>query len=91
MLFPSIRYCADPHEVAEGAEALMIATEWEVFKTLDWQRVERSMLRPLILDGRNLLNGKDMAALGFEYQGVGTPIGETSAHAVPHQGNEVRK
>jgi len=79
-IFPSIRYCADPHEAAENADALMIVTEWEVFKTLDWQRIKHSMLRPLILDGRNLLNGNEMAALGFEYQGVGKPV-EEAAHA----------
>src|SRR5271165_2037945 len=79
-IFPSIRYCADPHEAAENADALMIVTEWEVFKTLDWQRIKHSMLRPLILDGRNLLNGNEMAALGFEYQGVGKPV-EEAVHA----------
>ena len=75
-LFPSIRYCEDPHEVAEGAEALMIVTEWEVFKTLDWARIASSMSRPLILDGRNLLNGREMVALGFEYEGIGKPMDE---------------
>jgi UDPglucose 6-dehydrogenase len=74
--FPSIRYCDSPYEVAEDAEALMIVTEWEVFRTLDWPRIGRSMLRPLILDGRNLLNGGDMVALGFEYQGVGKVMDE---------------
>ena len=58
----------------------MIVTEWPVFKTLDWQRIKHSMLRPLILDGRNLLNGDEMAALGFEYQGVGKPMDE-AVHA----------
>jgi len=85
VLFPSIRYCDDPHDVADGAEALMIATEWPVFKTLDWRRIERSMSRPLILDGRNLLSGEEMTALGFEYRGVGKPTDE-SAHAAAHHG-----
>jgi UDPglucose 6-dehydrogenase len=75
-LFPSIRYCDDPHEVAENADALMIVTEWEVYRTLDWQRIKDSMLRPLILDGRNLLKGEEMMALGFEYQGVGKAVNE---------------
>jgi UDPglucose 6-dehydrogenase len=75
-LLPSIRYCSDPHEVAEGADAVMIVTEWEVFETLDWERMRDSMRRPLILDGRNLLNGAEMANLGFEYQGVGKPVEE---------------
>ncbi len=75
-LFPSIRYCDDPHEVAENADALMIVTEWPVFKTLDWQRIKDSMSRPLILDGRNLLKGEEMAAMGFEYVGVGKAVNE---------------
>jgi UDPglucose 6-dehydrogenase len=75
-LFPSIRYCDDPHQVAENADALMIVTEWPAYKTLDWQRVRDSMLRPLILDGRNLLKGEEMVAMGFEYQGVGKAISE---------------
>ncbi len=79
-VFPSLHYCADPHEAAENAEALMIVTEWPEFKNLDWERVKHSMLRPLILDGRNLLNGDEMAALGFEYQGVGKPM-EEAIHA----------
>ena len=79
-VFPALHYCADPHEAAENAEALMIVTEWPEFKNLDWERVKHSMLRPLILDGRNLLNGDVMAALGFEYQGVGKPM-EEAVHA----------
>ena len=75
-LFPSIHYCADPYELADGAEALMIVTEWDSFKELDWRRIRSLMQRPLILDGRNLLNGDDMLAMGFEYQGVGIPVPE---------------
>ena len=70
-LFPSIRYCSDPYQVANGAEALMIVTEWDEFKHLNWERIRDSMARPLLLDGRNLLNSEEMVALGFEYQGIG--------------------
>ena len=73
-LFPSIHYCADPYELADGSDALMIATEWDSFKNLDWPRVKNLMQRPLVLDGRNLLNSADMLDMGFEYQGVGVPI-----------------
>ena len=72
-LFPSIRYCADPYEVAENADALLIVTEWAEFKALDWKRVRDLMLRPLVMDGRNLLESAKMKALGFEYHGVGKP------------------
>jgi UDPglucose 6-dehydrogenase len=76
-LFPAIHYGADPYEVAEGSEALMIVTEWDSFKELDWPRIRKLMQRPLVLDGRNLLDGKEMVAMGFEYQGVGVPSAET--------------
>jgi len=76
-LFPSIDYCADPYEIADGSEALMIVTEWENFKQLDWRRIKGLMQRPLVLDGRNLLNSDDMLAMGFEYLGVGIPIAES--------------
>lgn len=75
-LFPSIRYCDTAYAAAENAEALMIATEWPLFRSLDWKLIHQSMSRPLILDGRNLLDGQEMRALGFEYQGIGKPIEE---------------
>ena len=75
-VFPSIQYCADPYEVADGSEALMIVTESNSFKGLDWLRIKTLMQRPLILDGRNLLNQDEMLDMGFEYQGVGIPASE---------------
>ena len=77
-LFPTIHYCADPYEVAEGSEALMIVTEWSCFKDLDWTRIRSLMQRPLVLDGRNLLSRDAMVAMGFEYEGVGKPLVEVS-------------
>jgi UDPglucose 6-dehydrogenase len=70
-LLPEIEYAKSPYEVAEDSEALVIATEWEEFKKLDWDRVQKTMLRPLILDGRNLLSPKEMKARGFEYRCFG--------------------
>jgi UDPglucose 6-dehydrogenase len=72
-LFPAVRMGADPYEVAKGADALMIVTEWPQFRDLDWERVRSLMARPLILDGRNLLNPQQIKALGFEYHSVGRP------------------
>ncbi len=77
-LFPTIHYCTDPYEVAEGSEALMIVTEWSCFKDLDWTRIRSLMQRPLVLDGRNLLSRDAMVAMGFEYEGVGKPLVEVS-------------
>jgi UDPglucose 6-dehydrogenase len=72
-MLTQIEYGKDAYEAAEGAEALLIATEWEQFRKLDWGRVRDSMVRPLILDGRNLLSGKEMKGHGFEYYSTGRP------------------
>jgi UDPglucose 6-dehydrogenase len=72
-VFPDIRYAADAYEPARGADALLIVTEWPEFRALDWKRVHDSMARPLLLDGRNLLNAAEMKSLGFEYHSMGRP------------------
>ena len=66
-----ITHCDSSYEAASGAEALIIATEWEEFRCLDWVRVRELMRRPLVLDGRNLLHPETMTALGFEYYDIG--------------------
>jgi len=63
----------DPYAVAAGAEALILATEWEEFRHLDWRRIHKAMRRPLLLDGRNLLDPPAMRAHGFEYHSMGRP------------------
>jgi len=72
-VLPGIEYAKSAYEAAKDSEALLIATEWEEFRNLDWERVRHSMVRPLVLDGRNLLSPKDMKALGFEYKSFGRP------------------
>jgi UDPglucose 6-dehydrogenase len=64
---------ADPYEVAEKADAVMILTEWAQFGELDWKRIHGAMTRPLVLDGRNLLDPEKMRQLGFEYHSIGRP------------------
>ena len=71
--FPAVHYAKDAYEVAEGADALMIVTEWPEFRALDWKRIHDSMARPLVLDGRNLLDPVAMKKLGFEYFSFGRP------------------
>lgn len=70
-ILPQIEYTKDAYESAQGSEALLIATEWNEFRTLDWERVHDAMSRPLILDGRNLLSPCDMRTRGFEYHCFG--------------------
>ena len=70
---PQIEYAKSAYEAAQDAEALLIATEWDEFRRLDWARVRAAMVRPLILDGRNLLSPREMKSQGFEYQCFGRP------------------
>src|SRR6202522_2536539 len=72
-ILPQVEFAKTAYDAADGAEALLIATEWEQFHNLDWNRIHGSMARPLILDGRNLLSGSEMKSHGFEYYSVGRP------------------
>lgn len=68
---PELAVGASPFEIAKGADALVIATEWRDFRKLDWKRIRDLMARPLLFDGRNVLDAREMKALGFEYRSVG--------------------
>jgi UDPglucose 6-dehydrogenase len=70
-LLPTIPYCGDPYEAAAGAEAILIVTEWDEFKTIDWKRLAGVVERRLIVDGRNIFNPPEVAAHGFHYISVG--------------------
>jgi UDPglucose 6-dehydrogenase len=72
-VLPQIEYAKSAYEAAQDSEALVIATEWDEFRKLDWARVRESMARPLILDGRNLLSPCGMKKRGFEYHSFGRP------------------
>ena len=72
-VFPGLCYSADPYEVASGADALLLLTEWEQFRRLDWKRIRSEMARALIIDARNMLRPAEMKALGFEYLSFGRP------------------
>jgi UDPglucose 6-dehydrogenase len=72
-VFPDLAYSADPYEVTRGADALLVLTEWEQFRRLDWKRVRKEMARPLMIDARNMLRPAEMRELGFEYDSFGRP------------------
>ena len=72
-IFPAVQFTENPYEAARDADALLIVTEWEQFRSLDWNRVRELMDRPLLLDGRNLLDPEAIKAAGFEYHSVGRP------------------
>ena len=68
---PEVIYCPDPYEAAEGVEAILLLTEWDEFRKIDWSRLVGRVERPLMLDGRNALRAQDVMAHGFQYVGIG--------------------
>lgn len=68
-----LSYCETPYAAAEKAEALLILTDWQEYKQLDWRKVREQMALPMILDGRNLLEPETMREAGFEYISIGRP------------------
>ena len=69
-----IEYVADNYQALEGADALLIHTEWYPYRRLDIARVRAAMRTPVILDGRNLYDPRAMEASGFEYRCVGRTV-----------------
>jgi len=69
--FPAVTYCDSAYAAAEGADALVIVTEWNQFRALEPRRLEKALRQPLIVDLRNLYDPAKMAAAGFRYVSVG--------------------
>jgi UDPglucose 6-dehydrogenase len=70
-LLKDVVFVEDMNEVAEGCDALVIATEWEEFKKLDLERARKSLTHPIMFDGRNLFDPAEMERLGFIYKSIG--------------------
>jgi len=68
-----VTYVADMNEVADGCDALVIATEWPEFKRLDLERARKALTHPILFDGRNLFDRQEMEKLGFIYKSIGRP------------------
>jgi len=66
-----VEFVKDMNEVAEGCDALVVATEWPEFKKLDLQRARKALSHPIVFDGRNLFDRDEMEQLGFIYKSVG--------------------
>jgi UDPglucose 6-dehydrogenase len=64
-------YVEDMNDVAEGCDALVVATEWPEFKKLDLERARKSMTHPIMFDGRNLFDVQEMERIGFIYKSIG--------------------
>ena len=69
-----ITFANDPYDAVHGADALVVVTEWLVYRTPDFERVRRSLRAPILVDGRNLYDPARMHALGFAYTGIGRKV-----------------
>jgi UDPglucose 6-dehydrogenase len=70
-ILPKIKYEKDAYDVAKGADALVLATEWNQFRRLDLQRIKDQLKSPVFIDLRNVYDPDQMKRLGFNYSGVG--------------------
>lgn len=68
-----VQVAANPYEACNNAHAIAVLTEWDEFKTYDWQKIYDNMLKPaFVFDGRNLLNKAELEKIGFVYQAIGS-------------------
>ncbi|OZI66360.1 UDP-glucose dehydrogenase family protein [Bordetella genomosp. 11] len=70
-LLAQVEFVADMYEAVDGADGLLLVTEWKAFRAPDFERILGLMKSPLILDGRNQYNAAELKALGFDYEGIG--------------------
>jgi UDPglucose 6-dehydrogenase len=70
-VLPNVTYCADAYEAAAGADAILIVTEWDEFRQVDWQRLLSTVEQPLVIDGRNVFSPEEMTRKGFRYVSIG--------------------
>ena len=79
-ILPGVELCSDAYAVAEGADALLLLTNWSEFRRLDLERIRGTMKYPLLVDGRNLYDPSEMVAKGFFYQPIGRPTPDAAMH-----------
>ncbi|QRG05085.1 UDP-glucose/GDP-mannose dehydrogenase family protein [Xanthobacter dioxanivorans] len=71
LVLDNVDYVDSPYQAADGADALVIVTEWDAFRALDLRRIHALMARPVVVDLRNIYRPDEMAAIGFSYSSVG--------------------
>jgi UDPglucose 6-dehydrogenase len=70
-----LTFCKDAYEAMTGADALVILTEWNEFRSLDFTEVKKRLKKPVVVDLRNIYSPAEMAAAGIDYSCVGRPKG----------------
>jgi UDPglucose 6-dehydrogenase len=69
----TVEYCDNNYDALDGADALVILTEWHPYRRPDFERIRSKLARPIIIDGRNLFSPEKLKELGFEYSSIGRP------------------
>ena len=80
MIGDKINYADDAYGALEGADALLLVTEWREFRVPDWKRLRAALKHPAVFDGRNIYSGAELAKLGFYYSGIG--VADSSPNSV---------
>ena len=78
-LMPDLDYCDDAYEAMDGADALVLITEWNEFRGLDLERVKALLRQPVVIDLRNIYKPEEMVAAGLSYHSIGRPAHEPPA------------
>jgi UDPglucose 6-dehydrogenase len=73
LVLSGVEFCENPYTCAQGADALVIITEWEEFRALDFEQLKSVMAQPIVVDLRNIYRPDELAKHGFIYQGIGRP------------------
>ena len=76
---PQVVWCEDVYDAMDGADAMVILTEWNAFRALDLKRVRELLRRPIVVDLRNVYDPAEMIAAGFSYSSIGRPVLDLSA------------
>src|SRR5918999_37429 len=76
---PQVVWCEDMYDAMDGADAMVILTEWNVFRALDLKRVRDLLRRPIVIDLRNVYEPAEMIAAGFSYTSIGRPVPDLNA------------
>ena len=87
-LLSGVTYCRDGYEVAAGSDALILVTEWNEFKELDFPQLRSLMKHPVLLDGRNFYDPEAMTQAGFIYEGIGRGVGLEPAETAKGRGRK---
>ena len=67
----NITYCSDKYEAIKGADALMLITEWKEFRVADWEFIRQQLHTPIVIDGRNIYDRKELEEKGLIYYRIG--------------------